>query len=525
MYEFRDTTASEFSAGNSLPAEAMSFNGKYFENEITGYRTLHVSGREILSSEVQTEDINLIDGSKYYGKRYPARTVTVTYQLIAENDTVFRQAYNKLNLLLRGEQVQIIFNDEPDKYFIGTAVGNTDPEPGTNAVTGEIEIYCSDPVKYSTTLKEVTASANDDGVLEAVIENNGSVPVSIDYEITHNAETGYIGIVSENGGTMQYGKIDEADKEPYKRNETLLNLDDFIDAPDDITSTDAMHPHYGTKGTLTTKTWFGKTFLTFGSKGTTVGDANGGMRTVVIPQDSEGELGAKTFYAYFHLIFYAGLMGQTGEMSISFLTADDKLIAGLNWFKTDTVGNTGYYEFITYNPNSKSSDLMAGKVLKQFYYTTNHLQTQNPWYWDWGHCDLFKEGSNLRYFYYGSYYNFVVPEIENFECAKIQISCKQWGERGGNQLLTYYGFDIFRFQKMNVQKWKDIPNRFQQGDICNVVGDETKFYVNGMYRPGDEIRGTNYFKADPGETRVQFSFSEWTTIKPTVKVRIREGWL
>src|SRR5699024_8953277 len=124
-----------------------------------------------------------------------------------------------------------------------------------------------------------------------------------------------------------------------------------------------------------------------------------------------------------------------------------------------------------------------------------------------------------------SYYNFVVPEIENFECAKIQISCKQWGERGGNQLLTYYGFDIFRFQKMNVQKWKDIPNRFQQGDICNVVGDETKFYVNGMYRPGDEIRGTNYFKADPGETRVQFSFSEWTTIKPTVKVRIREGWL
>ena len=90
MYEFRDTTASEFSAGNSLSAEAMSFNGKYFENEITGYRTLHVSGREILSSEVQTEDINLIDGSKYYGKRYPARTITVTYQLIAENDTVFR---------------------------------------------------------------------------------------------------------------------------------------------------------------------------------------------------------------------------------------------------------------------------------------------------------------------------------------------------------------------------------------------------------------------------------------------------
>ena len=65
MYEFRVTTASEFSAGNSLRAEAMSFNGKYFKNDITGYRTLHVSGREILSSEVQTDDINLKDGAKY----------------------------------------------------------------------------------------------------------------------------------------------------------------------------------------------------------------------------------------------------------------------------------------------------------------------------------------------------------------------------------------------------------------------------------------------------------------------------
>lgn len=523
MYEFRDTTASEFSADNSLSAEAMSFNGKYFENEITGYRTLHVSGREILSSEVQTEDINLIDGSKYYGKRYPARTITVTYQLIAENDTVFRQAYNKLNLLLRGEQVQIIFNDEPDKYFIGTAVGNTDPEPGTNAVTGEIEIYCSDPVKYSTTLKEVTASANDDGVLEAVIENNGSVPVSIDYEITHNAETGYIGIVSKNGGTMQFGKIDEADDEPYEVNEDLVTLQDFIDAADD-TGVDVMHPNYGTKGTLTLKNWFGKNFLTFSTKGTTVGNANGGMRTVTIPADSGGDSsGAVNFYAYFHLIFYAGLMGQTGEMSISFLTADNKLIAGVNWNKTDTVGNTGHYDLVTYNHNPSGD--MAGRVLKSYDYTTNHIHTDNPWYWDWGHCDLLKEGNKLRFYYNGDYPSFIVPEIEDFKCAKIQLSCKQWGERGGNQLLTYFGFDSFRFEKMNVTKYRDIPNRYKAGDVCTVEGAESKFYVNGMHKPTDEVLGTSYFKADPGETKVQFSFSEWTTTKPMVKVRIREGWL
>lgn len=32
-----------------LPAEAMSYNGVYLENEIEGYRTLNVSGRELMS--------------------------------------------------------------------------------------------------------------------------------------------------------------------------------------------------------------------------------------------------------------------------------------------------------------------------------------------------------------------------------------------------------------------------------------------------------------------------------------------
>ena len=34
---------------------------------------------------------------------------------------------------------------------------------------------------------------------------------TIDYEVTNNAETGYLGIVSEHG-VMEFGKIDEAEK-------------------------------------------------------------------------------------------------------------------------------------------------------------------------------------------------------------------------------------------------------------------------------------------------------------------------
>lgn len=523
MYKFKDVYDHNL-AGLILPAEAMSYDGVFLENVISGYRTLHVTGRELLESELQDETVNLIDGANYLGKRYPSRTITVTYQLIAKNDYAFREAYNKMNLLLSNEQVQIIFNDEPDKYFIGTKVSNTNPTPGRNTVTGTIEIYCSDPFKYSTTLKEFTAETNEDGVLELNIENNGSVPVAIDYEVTMNSETGFLGLISENG-TMQFGKIEEADGESYKQNEMLVHLSDFIKAPDDVNGTDYLHPHYGANGTLVTTNWYEKTFLKFGSTGTRKGNASGGLRTVEIPLDSEKNKGAKNWYAYFHLLFYAGLMGQTGEMSISFLTEDNKLIAAVNWNKTDTTGNTGNYDLICYNPNAKSSDICQGRVLKTYSYTTSHLATQNPWYWDWGHCDLRKEGNKLTFYYWGSYPSFVIPEIENMVCTKIQIAVKQWGDRGGPRFLTYAGFNVFQFTKMNVEKWRDVPNRYPKNTILSINGSESKFYVNGMYKPSDEILGTSYFKAQSGVNKVQVAVSEWTKTPPTVIARIREAWL
>lgn len=523
MYSFVDTTTAQGGSSN-LPSEAMKYNGVYLEDEIPGYRTLYVQGRELMEAEVEDQEITGIDGSVYYGKTYPPRTITVGYQLIAEDNNAFRTAFNKMNKILHAEQVQIIFADETDKYFVGTKVGSESPDPGMNAIVSEFEIYCPDPRKYSTTLKEFTATVDDDGNLECEITNDGSVPASINYEIINHQDNGYIGIVSESG-IMEFGKKEEVDGETYKQNEMLVRLSDFISAPDDVDGHDAMHPLYGTNGTLTTKTWFDKQFLTLGTPGTIKGDANGGLRTVEIPVDSEGESGCKNFYAYFHLLFYAGLMGQTGEMSISFLTEDDKLICGVNWHKGDISGNTGQYDLVVYNPNAKPTDKMAGKVVKMYNYTTSHLHTQNPWYWDWGHCDIKKEGSKIRFFYWGGYPEYVVPEVENMICKKIQIACKQWGNRSGNQLLTYFGFDTFDFQKSHVEKWRDVPNRYSAGSTVTIDGEYGKFYVNDMPKQEDEILGTQYFKAPPGESTVSFHFSTWNTTKPTVKVKIREAWL
>lgn len=508
MYAFVNTVNSGI-VGTNLPTEAMSYNGVYLENEIDGYRTLSVTGRELMESEVTHAEIDGMDGSYYRYKTTPARTITVKYQLRARGSREFRESYNKMNKLLSGEQVKVIFNDESDKYFIGTKTSNTQVDGGSNNVIGEIEIYCSDPRKYSTTEKEFTAT---DGVLNIV--NEGTVPASIDYEIQTTSETGYIGLVSEEG-IMQYGKIEELDGEKYDNSEWLATIKDFYNCNDDIGGTDVMHPNYGTNGTLIEHTWFGNKFIGLGSVGTKKGNANGGLRTLVLPADSNGDTsGAQNFYCYFHLLFYAGLMGQTGEMCINFLTADNKLICGCNWYKIDTVGNTGHYEF-----------LANGKMLRQWDYTTSHLHTQNPWYWDWGHCDVLKEGGNIRFFYWGGYYNYYIPEIANMKCAKIQIAFKQWGDRGGNQLMSMMGFDVINYEKMNVEKWKDIPNRYPSGTKITIDGKSSHVYVNGMARPEDEVLGTKYFKAPVGTTEIKTTCSSWSKSQPIVKARIREAWL
>lgn len=508
MYAFVDTVNSGI-VGTNLPTEAMSYNGVYLENEIDGYRTLSVTGRELMESEVTDQEIDGMDGSYYRYKTTPARTITVKYQLRARGSREFRDAFNKMNKLLSGEQVKVIFNDESDKYFIGTKTSNTQVDGGSNNVIGEIEIYCSDPRKYSTTEKEFTAT---DDVLNIV--NEGTVPVSIDYDITATSETGYIGLVSEEG-IMQYGKIEELDGETYKQSEWLASIDDFYKCSDDIGGTDVMHPSYGTNGTLAEHTWFDKKFIGLGSVGTKKGNANGGLRTLVLPADSSGDAsGAKNFYCWFHLCFYAGLMGQTGEMCINFLTEDDKLICGCNWYKTDAIGNTGHYEIWA-----------NGKILKNWEFTTSHLQAQNPFYYKWGSCDVLKEGANIRFFFWARYYNFYIPEIENMKCAKIQIAFKQWGDRSGNKVMSMMGFDVIDFEKMNVEKWKDIPNRYPSGTNITIDGKSSHIYVNGMSRPQDEVLGTKYFKAPVGTTEIKTTCSSWSKSKPTVKARIREAWL
>ena len=81
MYDFVDIDDSQ--ATTALPSEAVCYDGVWLDNEIDGFRTIAVSGRELLTADVEDKKIDFYDGSNYIGKSYEPREITVKYQINA----------------------------------------------------------------------------------------------------------------------------------------------------------------------------------------------------------------------------------------------------------------------------------------------------------------------------------------------------------------------------------------------------------------------------------------------------------
>lgn len=238
-YAFEDTPAVETPQTPSLPAEAVSINGTYLETIIAGYRTLYVKGRESLATELDTFSVGTADGERVKGRRYPARVLTVGFQLLADTDADFRTRFNQLNNILSAGEADFIFNDEADKFFTGYAVMDAEVEAGRNNVTGEWKIYCAYPFKRSVALTklsstDITGVVVDENSATFTFNYDGTAPAKPILRATfasgktggdynEDGDCGYVAFVNQDESIVQLGNPNAVDIDVFNKNNTLIN--------------------------------------------------------------------------------------------------------------------------------------------------------------------------------------------------------------------------------------------------------------------------------------------------------------
>lgn len=511
MYQFVDTA--ELPMEDPLPAEALKINGEWIENQIDGYRTLHVSGRELMNCEIDDLQAGISNGMKYKRKRYPARMITVTYQLSAETPAAFRAAYNKLNKLLNVENAKLIFHDEEDKYFIGTKAGNSEVSPGANHVTGEIEFYCADPFKYSVDPVFLDPDSPEGDVFE--FDYTGSFPAYPVLTADFPGDCGYVAFVDQKGHILQFGNPEELDGKRSPRSERLIsgaiNADTFgwvlnnaklvsqnvnIKQQGNFEFTTrhnepCIEAKEGMYGSVCNDYWYGPSY------------------TRKVPADSNGQVGQKDCrYDWSHFFVIKGNqdLGMTQFVMTSGTGNNRKNVAAVTFGKMTQDNYRGFCK-LTVN----------GKDVYQSEYSYGSEDTLANWDNGWSYIEkfgadiTFKIGGGDGHIIYATYHD---DALENVSVTEISFFMGAWS----GMCIQNNGVRRVKFTAHKVNAWNDIPNKFSKDDYIRVDCGKQKVIANHIREPGLGAIGNEWeeFQITPGVNRIKCLYSNWAKEKKPI---------
>jgi len=510
-YKFRDTIDTEDEEVVFF-SEAISLNGIYPENVIKGYQTLQVTGREDLSYDLLTTDNSAgVDGESLSSKRLKGREIVVTFYLEAVTAADFAHRYRLLKDFLSGGEQQISFDDEPNLVYIGTLETLDKPESGMLSGVCNYTFYCSNPHPTSNFTQVLNRSNtggangtivnNPDGSVSVNAINSGTLETYPTIKIVASEENGYIGLV-QTDGIMEIGNKEEADGIDYTQSETLLNAGNQVGFSVFSKTTLATSPQNTSIPLNGTIAW-----KSDGLRSATVGSGtfwHGGAQVFTIPADSNDVVGAVNFRSDFNIWAWAGAMGQTGFIQVLYCDANDKLIMGYGIVKSDNKGNTAAVKF--WNANGTEFKSIAFETNNG---EANQIKKNTAFNQKTGAAYVIKSGANLTYYYNGSKYQKTDSSVASMACAKVYIVIGQYGKN--TKFMSNLSLRSLTFQKINVEKWKDVPNRFLTGSELLINMKAGRIYYNGANANEELVTGSEFFSFAPGMNTLGIVPSDWFT--------------
>ena len=201
MYDFQPLDS--YDENEYVSSVAISLNGRKLDTLIPHYRTISVTGRELIGYRISSlDDIPGRDGSLVLEKTLPPRIITVRFLISCPDSSEFRRAFNALNEELYrahiGGDSEITFDDEPDYYFIGTPGSVDEPPTNVNETIGQFSIYCWSPYKTKLEPLEFTSSGtsltignpSDGSIYPLKLDSISMTTVETDKVVVSNGKTG-----------------------------------------------------------------------------------------------------------------------------------------------------------------------------------------------------------------------------------------------------------------------------------------------------------------------------------------------
>lgn len=430
----------------------------------------------------------------------------------------FVQSRDELALALYGKKEnKLTISIFENRYWLMSVEDSTSfvrSMDSRDTIDVEIEFKLSKNRSFSTVIETFSVKLNSENVLEFEINNSGTVPVPVDYRIKLKKESGFIGLVSEYGA-MQFGLVNEADgtmvesdKSKQLTNNTNGNFDNWTNG-----TTFYQDQNKKSVTTMSANATYGLGILPASFSNTTNSNFFGAIKEIPLSES------ARNWYLWAQAWFETGRIGQTGMWTLAIVDDQNKPIAAYILRKGDTTGNKAQCYF-----------WLNGKIVKTFDFTASYWEKDNPYGSESKNArrnpfDIRKEGNRVRFFWRGSYYYYTDSAIENVKASKVQFFVGQFkGRNTSMQKVTHMYINNLAFTKLNVETWRDDPNRFPNNSEIFISGSDTLLYLNEMPRPDDEIRGSTWFKVPPGLTTVQLLLSDFAEVE-TATAELRREYL
>lgn len=569
MYQFKDIT-DHSTPISILPSEAVMINGVYLENVIDGYRTLYVKGRDALSPEMELGQVGASDGAYIKTRRFPARVLTIGYQISADSTGAFNLAFKKLNDYLNVTDAQIIFADETDKYLTGTPSGYGDIPAGELTVKGEFNITCPDPFKYSTTEYEVSPTLDDGATF--VVDYQGTYPAypvlqtnfyESDTEDNTDGECGFVAFSTQNADVLQFGTV----AEPDTVTQTVQNLVDSVTTTWKETKCLLNEPFNSLTGWTSNDGYTGaSTYVKAGTArastlnagsdkavnassygATTAKQWHGVTVKKTLPSDggNPATVGAVNWKVHMGTRYATNSVAKTakaqaGMIRTAILDSSGKEIAGATIFKMQGT-SVGKIQFRVNGATVKTATNIDLTYYNARFGYKKRSSDKRPC-----NIDITKAGDKFIFNVGGITFSYRLSTLANTVAKSVSIYLAQWG---AVPVTSFMGIYSCQFTSTSVTKTKttetweqltrivEVENTFTSNDVLvcdcadgsirltNAFSDE----VNGGLHPELGALGNDWesFYLTKGINQIGTMYSDWVAdaYKPTFKLRYRERYL